>query len=77
MKDLNLPILFDLNHIQSSIINDKALLTQLEVLKITIEKSGPSQATISKSRTLILDNEFIFRKKNKEITKKYIRENFY
>ncbi|KAK8897721.1 alpha-actinin [Tritrichomonas musculus] len=43
---------------QSAKIDDKALLTQLAVIKITIERRSPLDATISKSRTLILDDEF-------------------
>ena len=59
MKDLNLPLLFDLNDLQSPKIDDKALLIQLAALKISIENLKPSQATISKSRTLILEDEFV------------------
>ena len=62
MKDLNLPLLFDLNDLQSPKIDDKALLTQLAVLKIAIENLKSSQTTISKSRTLILDDEFVAHK---------------
>ena len=59
MEDLKIPVLFELNDMQSQKIDDKALLTQLAVIKIAIEKIQPTQATISKSRTLILDDEFI------------------
>ncbi|KAK8892934.1 hypothetical protein M9Y10_030186 [Tritrichomonas musculus] len=59
MQELSIPVLFDLADTQSTKIDDKALLTQLAVIKITIEKVLPLQATISKSRTLILDDEFV------------------
>ena len=58
MQELDIPVLFELSDIQSTKIDDKALLTQLAVIKISIEKIRPSHATISKSRTLILDDEF-------------------
>ncbi|KAK8893063.1 ERAD pathway [Tritrichomonas musculus] len=59
MQELNIPVLFDLADTQSTKINDKALLTQLAEIKISIEKVSPLQATISKSRKLILDDEFV------------------
>ncbi|KAK8892247.1 hypothetical protein M9Y10_029470 [Tritrichomonas musculus] len=59
MQELNIPVLFDMADTQSTKIDDKALLTQLAVIKISIEKLSPLQATISKSRTLILDDEFV------------------
>lgn len=62
MNDLKIPALFDLNDLQSTKIDDKALLTQLSVIKMSIEPIRPSQATISKSRTLILDDDFIAHK---------------
>ena len=48
MKEIKIPLLFDLNELQSSKIDDKALLTQLSVIKIVIERRHPSQRTISK-----------------------------
>ena len=59
MQELNIPVLFDLADTQSTKIDDKALLTQLAEIKISIEKVSPLQATISKSRKLILDDEFV------------------
>lgn len=59
MKELNIPLLFELKELQSSKIDDKALLTQLLVIKIAIERRQPTQRTISKSRILIHDDEFV------------------
>ena len=64
MEDLKIPVLFDLNDLQSTEIDDKALLTQLAVIKMSIEKIRPFKATISKSRTLILDDEFASHKES-------------
>ena len=75
MKELNIPLLFDLSELQSSKIDDKALLTQLSVIKIAIERRQPTQRTISKSRTLILDDEFVSHKEEGN-NKKYAAKKF-
>ena len=75
MDDLKLPLLFSVEDLQSSEIDDKALLTQIAVLKISIEQARPFEKTISKSRTLILDDEFISHKEEGN-NKKYAGRKF-
>ena len=75
MKELKIPLLFDLSELQSSKIDDKALLTQLSVIKIAIERRQPTQRTISKSRTLILDDEFVSHREEGS-NKKYAAKKF-
>ncbi|KAK8898130.1 hypothetical protein M9Y10_000400 [Tritrichomonas musculus] len=75
LKELNIPLLFDLRKLQSSKIDDKALLTQLSVIKIAIERRQPTQRTISKSRALILGDEFVPHKEEGS-NKKYAGKKF-